>query len=57
MDAIDAAIKLVSIEWDSREARLAYEALQDEVMVELLEKVIANAQEMIAWATPKSLVK
>lgn len=57
MDTLDAAMKLVGIEWDAHHARLAYESLRDDDMRDLLEKIVANAQEIIAWVDEVDRVK
>ena len=57
MDTIDAAMKLVSIEWDAKEARLNYESLKDHEMRTLLQKIVANAQEIIAWVDEVDRIK
>ena len=57
MDTIDAAMKLVSIEWDAHKARLFYEDLKDEEMLPLLHGIIADANAVIAWINDVSKVK
>lgn len=57
MDTIDAAMKLVSIEYDAHKARLFYEDLKDEEMLPLLHGIVLDANALIAWINDVSKVK